>query len=85
MILLDINMAQMGRFEFLQTCEHLHASQRPRAVVAMLTPPHDPRDMQCACRFGCVKRDVVKPLDVGQARVIAGVVWNLPPVKSPGR
>ena len=76
-ILLDINMPEMSGFEFLQAYERLHDSQRARAVVVMLTSSPDPNDKRRALGFGCVKRYVVKPLDVAQARDLAAMVQSL--------
>ncbi len=66
-ILLDINMPEMDGFSFLRAYEQLHATQRARAVVVMLTSSPDPQDRARAFAFSCVKDYVIKPIDIEAA------------------
>jgi CheY-like chemotaxis protein len=68
LILLDINMPEMGGFEFLDRFEMLPAPHRHTAVVVMLTSSPDPQDRARAQTYSVVRAYVVKPLDLDAAR-----------------
>jgi CheY-like chemotaxis protein len=70
LILLDINMPEMGGFEFLDRFEALPAPHRHTAVVVMLTSSPDPQDRARAQTYGVVRSYVVKPLDLDAARAL---------------
>jgi len=76
-ILLDINMPEMGGFEFLTLYEAGGASERARAVVVMLTSSPDPTDQARAFAFNTVRSFVVKPLDLNSARRLSSVISSL--------
>ncbi len=76
-ILLDINMPEMGGFEFLTAYETGGASERAGAVVVMLTSSPDPTDRERAFAFRAVRSYVVKPLDVASARELSNVIGSL--------
>jgi CheY-like chemotaxis protein len=68
LILLDINMPEMGGFEFLDRFEALPSLHRHTAVVVMLTSSPDPQDRVRAQTYSVVRAYVVKPLDLDAAR-----------------
>lgn len=70
LILLDINMPEMGGFEFLDHFEALPAHHRQTAVVVMLTSSPDPQDRARAQTYGVVRAYVVKPLDLDATRAL---------------
>jgi CheY-like chemotaxis protein len=76
-ILLDINMPEMGGFEFLTAYEAGAASERASAVVVMLTSSPDPTDRARAFAFSAVRSYVVKPLDLASARDLSNVAGSL--------
>ena len=78
-ILLDIDLPEMSGLEFLLAYERLHPSQRARTLVAMVDADVDARAQTRVIGFGCVKRQLVKPLSVGQARGLVDLVATLPP------
>jgi CheY-like chemotaxis protein len=78
LILLDIHMPGMDGFAFLQAYERVHASQRARAMVVMLSASTDDADRARAAGFGCVRRQLVKPLGLAQARELADLLQALP-------
>jgi CheY-like chemotaxis protein len=73
LILLDINMPEMGGFEFLDRFEALAAPHRQTAVVVMLTSSPDPQDRARAQTYSAVRAYVVKPLDLDAVRGLSQV------------
>ncbi len=73
LILLDINMPEMGGFEFLDRFEALPSPHRQTAVVVMLTSSPDPQDRARAEGYSVVRAYVVKPLDLDAARGLAQI------------
>jgi len=70
MIILDLNMVQMGGFEFLEAYSALPKSLN-RAKVILLTTSDYRIDMNRAAQFPCVVEYLVKPIVLDAWRALA--------------
>lgn len=72
LILLAVDPAGTDGLQFMQAYEDLHASQRARAVVAMLSTSLDPEGRQRALNHAGIRHCVLKPIGAVEAQAL---VW----------
>jgi CheY-like chemotaxis protein len=77
-ILLDINMPEMGGFEFLDRYQPLYDQGLVRAPVVMHTSSSAPSDRARAHAYGCVRGYWVKPISRQQAQTLPEMVSQDP-------
>lgn len=73
-LLLDLNMPEMDGFGFLAAYRDAQARGARKVPVVVLTSSADPGDRQRALAHAGVVGYLVKPLDVGTAATLPGLV-----------
>jgi CheY-like chemotaxis protein len=74
LVLLDLNMPEMGGFGFLDAYGLLLRSGPARAGVVVLTSSPDPADRRRAMTHACVRGYLVKPIEPGAALGLASLL-----------